>query len=384
MLKVFMRLLLLLAALSAWGKQDNDLSRHASAAAAALQAGDYLLAERENRAVLRLAPDMAEARMNLGVSLFLQKKYSAAIDSFSTALRRKPGLNNALLFLGISHFNLNEPAKALPFLQRYIREKSGDLEGQYYLGLTELALNRYADAEHSLMAAAQLEPKNIDVLYHLAQSYVGEARQSSVSKEQMAESYASTLAEIETIDPHSYRLSQLRAADYERDGDKTKAMAELESLFQKGDPHARGLHYTLGCLYMEALQYPEAQAQFQSELALDNPEPRTYLQLGHTYIALNDSQAALVALQKATVVTPDAAGVAWVEIGRTYRQLDRPKEAVAAFEKGIELGERTSNVYYQLGLEARKSGDIDRARQALTMSQKLRDEEKPPAAAARN
>jgi tetratricopeptide (TPR) repeat protein len=119
-------------------------------------------------------------------------------------------------------------------------------------------------------------------------------------------------------------------------------------------------------------------------LALDNPEPRTYLQLGHTYIALNDSQAALVALQKATVVTPDAAGVAWVEIGRTYRQLDRPKEAVAAFEKGIELGERTSNVYYQLGLEARKSGDIDRARQALTMSQKLRDEEKPPAAAARN
>jgi tetratricopeptide (TPR) repeat protein len=379
-----MRCWLFFVALSLWAEHDGDLPRHAAQAAAALQSGDYALAERENREVLRLAPNLAEAQMNLGVSLFLQKKYQPAIDAFKACLRQKPELSNARLFLGISHFNLNQAAKALPFLQRYTTEKADDLQGQYFLGLTYLALNRNTDAERVLLIARRLDSRNIDVLYHLAQTYLGEARESTRRQSALAEAYASTFAEMEGIDPHSYRLSQLRAAFYERSGEKPKAISELETLFQNADPRARGLHYTLGCLYLEALQYPQALAQFQSELTLDTPEPRTYLQLGHTYIALNNQQAALTALQKATTVTPDAAGVAWVEIGRTYRQLDKPKEAIAAFEKGIQLGERTANVYYQLGLEARKSGDLARSREALAISQKLRDEEKHPTPTDRN
>jgi tetratricopeptide (TPR) repeat protein len=359
------------------------LSRHAAAGAAALQSGDYAAAERENREVLRLAPNLPEAEMNLGVSLFLEKKYQSAIGAFETGLKQKPAMSNARLFLGISYFNLDETAKALPFLQHYTSERPADLQGQYFLGLTYLALNRSADAEQALLAARRIDPRNIDVLYHLAQTYVGEARQFPAKREHLATAYASTFAEIEAIDPTSYRLAQLRAAFYESSGEKAKAIAELETLF-KHDPHARGLHYTLGCLYLESLQYAQALAQFEAELALDNPEPRTYLQLGHTYLALSRPQAALDSLQKATVVTPDAAGVAWVEIGRTYRQLDKPSQATAAFEKGIQLGERKASVYYQLGLEARKAGDLARAREALAMSQKLRDEEKHPLATDRN
>jgi tetratricopeptide (TPR) repeat protein len=368
-------LLLFLVAAVIWAHQADALNRHASAAAAALQAGDYPAAERENRAILRLEPHLPEAQMNLGISLFLQKKYQAAIQAFEGGLRQKPDMSNARLFLGISYFNLNAAAQALGYLQAYTNERPEDLQGQYYLGLTFLALNRSSDAEHALLAARAIDPRNIDVLYHLAQTYVGEARQSPQKQAQLAKAYSATFAEIEAIDPSSYRIAQLRAAFYESTGENAKAIAELETLF-KHDPHTRGLHYTLGCLYLEAVRYPRALEQFEAELQLDNPEPRTYLQLGHTYVALSKPQEALPYLQKAALETPEAAGVAWVDMGRAYRLLNRPSEAVAAFERGIKLGERKASVYYQLSLEARKAGDPSRAHDALAMSQKLRDEEK--------
>jgi tetratricopeptide (TPR) repeat protein len=378
-----MRHLLFFVALSLWAQQDTPLARHAAAAAAALQAGDYPAAERENREVVRLDPNLPEAEMNLGISCFLQKKYQPAIEAFETGLKQKPEMSNARLFLGISYFDLNQSTKALPFLQRYTIEKPNDFQGQYFLGLTYLSLDRDSEADRALLAARRVEPTNMDALYHLAQTYVGEARRFPQRRNELADAYAATFAEIESIDPHSYRLAQLRAAFYESKGEKAKAMAELETLFEH-DPHTRGLHYTLGCLYLEAVQYPQALEQFEAELALDDPEPRTYLQLGHTYIATSKPQQAIPYLQKAVTITPGSAGSAWVEIGRAYRLLGQPLQATAAFEKGIRLGERKANVYYQLSLAARRSGDESRAREALAISQRLRDEEKHPLSSDRN
>jgi hypothetical protein len=71
-------------------------------------------------------------------------------------------------------------------------------------------------------------------------------------------------------------------------------------------------------------------------------------------------------------------------MGRAYRKLEQPIQAAAAFEKGIRLGERKANVYYQLSLAARRSGDVARAREALAISERLRDEEKHPLPTNRN
>ena len=378
-----MRLLVFFVACVLWAQNEDALGEHAAAAAAALKAGNYAAAERENRAVLRLQPNMAEAEMNLGISCFLQKKYEAAVQAFEHGLRLKPELNNARLFLGISYFDLNRPAKALPFLERFTKETPDDLQGEYFLGLTYLDLKRNTDAEHALLAARRIDPHNIDVLYHLAQTYVGEARASPERREQLARAYSSIFAEIESIDPASFRIAQLRAAFYQSQSETAKAMAELETLLQK-DPHTRGLHYTLGCLYLEAQRYPKAIEQFQSELLLADPEPRTYLQLGHSYLAENEPQQALTYLRKAMVVDVADESAAWVEMGRVYRQLGQAAQAEAAFEKGIELGERKANVYYQLSLAARRAGDVAKAEKALATSQKLRNEEKRQLPGSRN
>jgi len=365
--------LLLFAALSLWAEEDA-IERHAAAASAAMQAGDYAAAEKHNRAIVRLAPEVAEAQTNLGLSCFLQKKYEEAVQAFESGLKRKPEMANAWLFLGIARFHLNRPSQAVPALQRYTALRPQDFQGHYFLGLSLLSLESYEESGKSLLVARRIDPRNIDALYHLAQSYLGQARVKSRSRDILRASYEATVKEIAAIDPQSYRIAQLRAGYFEALGEKKKAIDELERLLQS-DPKVRGLHYTLGCLYTESRLYDRALDQFQSELRLDAPYPRTYLQLGHVYLALEQPGEALQALQRSLAIDPESAGAVWIDLGRAYNMMDQPSKAAAAFENAIELGERKASVYYQLAMAFRKAGKLEQSREALTMSQKLRDAE---------
>src|SRR5262249_35755313 len=158
--------------------------------------------------------------------------------------------------------------------------------------------------------------------------------------------------------PASYRIGQLKAGYYEATGEKKKAMQELEKLLQ-ADPKVRGLHYTLGCLYMESRLYDKAREQFEAELRLDAPYPRTYLQLGHVYLAMERPAQAQPFLERALDMEPESSGPAWVDLGRAHNMLDQPAKAAAAFEKAIQLGERKASVYYQLAMAFRRAGNLE-------------------------
>jgi tetratricopeptide (TPR) repeat protein len=373
---------LALAAVSLLAQNDDLIAKHAAAASGAMAARDYAAAERYNLAIIELQPSMPEARTNLGLAYFLQKKYEPAVRSFEAGLKLQPGMANAWLFLGISKFHLNRPSEAVPALHKFTGMRPQDLQGQYFLGLSWLSLDEYSKAEQALRAAAAIDPKNIDVLYHLAQSFLGQARATPSHRDSLWPLYRKAVAEIAAIDPQSVRLSQLRAGYFEASGEKQKAIAELEGLL-KDDPKIRGLHYTLGCLYMEALQYDKAVEQFEAEMLLDSPYPRSYLQLGHVYLKLHKPEKALPLLQRATAMEPKDAAIAWLEIARVHRSMNRTEESLAAFEKAVELGERTASTYYELAMEARKSGKHGRYQEALAISQRLREREKPQTSISR-
>ena len=368
--------LLLIAALCLTS-EDNDealVARHAASAAQAMQTGDYITAEKHHRIVVRLRPALAEAQFNLGLSLFLQKKYQEAIGAFGVALKMKPDLVNASLFAGISLFNLNRSRDALPALAKYTAAQPKDLQGQYFLGLCYLALERYAEAIKALTSARAIDPRNTDVLYHLAQSYLGQARKEPSKLNSLAPLYEEAVNQIAASNPGSFRIAQLRAGYYEATGKKAEAIRELELLLEK-DPKVRGLHYTLGCLYMEASQYEKSRQQFEAEMKLDAPYPRTYLQLGHVYLALEKPVQALALLHEALERDPDSAGPVWVDIGRAHRTLGQAERAAPAFAKAISLGERNRSNYYQLGIALKSAGDLEGSRDALETSRRLRSEE---------
>ena len=123
-----MRFWVLLFAISLIAQDDEELvARHAASASEAMRAGDYRSAERVNRTIVRLRPNMAEAQVNLGLSLFLQKKYEDAIGAFEHGLHLKPGMANAWLFLGICKFNVNRPRQAIPALRKFTAQNTGEI-----------------------------------------------------------------------------------------------------------------------------------------------------------------------------------------------------------------------------------------------------------------
>src|SRR5690242_5931249 len=101
-----MRWLLILAALTLFAQSEDIVIQHAEAVGAAMKSGNSYVAEWKFGSILALRPDMTEARMNPGLSCFLQKKYSEAIHIFSAVLNQRPDMDAAMLFAGISHFQL--------------------------------------------------------------------------------------------------------------------------------------------------------------------------------------------------------------------------------------------------------------------------------------
>lgn len=69
-------------------------------------------AEREFREAARLMPDVVEARLNLGIALYQQQKFQAAMDTFHEVLQRDPANATALKYMAVLGDRLGaEPAK---------------------------------------------------------------------------------------------------------------------------------------------------------------------------------------------------------------------------------------------------------------------------------
>ena len=369
-------LILLLVAAACAGE---DLGELAAKANSALRGGDYAGAERQYRRLVAAAPDMAEAYTNLGLSCHLQRHFSAAVEAFERGLKLRPDMASAWLFLGISYFDLNKPSRALTALKRFTGMRPDDFQGQYYTGLCLLSLDRNREAADQLKRAMQLDPRNVDGWYHLAQSNLrlaeahvqerGTKGPDPAQFDGFRQGYEEAVAKIAAIDSKSIRIRQLRAGYFQATGEDQKAIAELQAL---ASPELKitGIYYTLGCLYLRDREYDKAISAFESELRLAAPFPRTYLQLGHAWIAKEESARALPILAKAAKEEPES-GVPWVEIGRARTKLLEYPGAIQAFLKAIELKEEKSSVYYLLGTAYRKAGKMPEANAAFQKSRQL-------------
>src|SRR3954471_10884760 len=171
-----------------------------------MRGGQYASAESHYRAVLKLQPGMAEAYANIGLSCYLQKKYGDAVQAFSSGLKIRPDMSSAWLFLGLSQFHQNRPEETAKALERYVKLRPDDFQGVYYLGLSRLALEQYDAAERALLAAPGGDPKNVDVLYHLAQVYLGKARRNPDSASRIWPLYQQATESIGSLDPNSFRI----------------------------------------------------------------------------------------------------------------------------------------------------------------------------------
>lgn len=136
---------------------------HIGLAKAAEALGDWSLAERANRNVLRLKPQ-PDTHWRLAVALFAQKKFAAALPLFRDHASRKPGYRvefNAAMCCS----RLQQYEEAVPHLRRAIRHDPAQREAHEML-IATLALSYQYDAIDEAVSRARARfPEDPEIGY---------------------------------------------------------------------------------------------------------------------------------------------------------------------------------------------------------------------------
>lgn len=198
------------------------------------------------QAIVRLAPDNANAYFNLGSALLQLNRFAESEEAFRAYLHRRPHSPQALSNLGTALIGLGRYSDAESVLQRALMRNPKMTEAFSNLGTVQSLRGRYGDAEQTLRNGLDFMPKHLSMLVKLGWVLIRrgawvEAR--SVFKEAMA------------IDARSLRAIAGLATVLERKGQLEPALRLLESRIDGG--HVLPIFaqaYALVCL---GLKQPE-------------------------------------------------------------------------------------------------------------------------------
>ena len=244
----------------------------------AMQAGDFGEAETAYRQVLELAPELSEARANLGLVLFLQGKFEETVEQLARVTDEKPELPAAHLFLGLGHLKLGSPGEAIPSLEQALEYSPDNLEARQALAACYLAESDYAGAVREFQAAFSHEQDQAEAWFRLGRDYMN---------------LMSELAGGLVVgQPDSVWASRLGADMLGLSEAWEAAIPYYEAALARR-PDLPGLHASLGDARLRIGELDAAEEAFRAELQLDSRAERALLGLAGASLARGDAGAAL-------------------------------------------------------------------------------------------
>ena len=233
---------------------SDKLQQHAERAGAAMQRKDFAEAEKEYRAILAIAPQLAEIRSNLGLSLHMQDKFEPAEKEFRQALRADPRLFVPNYFLGIQLFKTNRYKEARTFLEAAVVLKPTMKEARYRLGATYVGLKEYDEAIRQYREILKQYPDEVDAYYAMGKIF-NESMENSVRELSKSPN-----------NPY-YGLTLIEALE---GGDEWRSIVDTEiPKIIRAHPSVSNLRYELARLQLRDGKIESARGLFRDELAVD-------------------------------------------------------------------------------------------------------------------
>jgi eukaryotic-like serine/threonine-protein kinase len=234
-------------------------------------------------------------------------------------------------------------------------------------GSVNQAQGFYEQAVQDFARAAEIEENNAETLRRLAAVYDRMSR-----PEEAISSYRKAIA----VQPGSYRAYSDFAIFYYRRGRYREAEDLMGRVIELA-PNLDSGHGNLGVFLMDDGHYPAAEKEMLQALHLRESEVNLN-NLGALYNYEGRDQEAIAFYQRALAIGPPTIAQ-YLNLGDTYRRLDRPRESWNAYRQGRELAEselvddpRRSFSRADLALFCARLGDRGRAEfeiaQALQMA----------------
>jgi Flp pilus assembly protein TadD len=321
----------------------------------ALQRNDEARAEYER--VIAIDPKMSAAYLNLGL-LLIDKEPAAAVAPLKKLVELLPAESRPRLLLGVAQERSQDFAGAVDTLEGASKLDPRDTETLDHLGTLYLGLKRPAEAEPKFRAVLGSKPNDAAALLGLAKSL------DAQSKPGVTEAFQNYLAVQPADKAARERLLYLLIAQQKYD----LALAELnladtvhgatsESLRERADilvaqkkwaeaiaairkalelsPKDAQLHGGLGRLMMQTRDFPTAEKELKTALALDSANLIYLKDLSSTYYLGGNYVAALATMDEIAKREKPIPFTFFIR-GLCYDKLNQPKPALAAYQTFLD------------------------------------------------
>ncbi len=129
---------------------------------------NYTAAEQTFRNLLKLAPELPQAKVGLGSALIFLGRSQESIPLLEDAVRKLPGDPQAGRALGHAYLEVHDFIKAEDTLRSLVEENPDDAESWFYLGILLVNQNYSLPALEALEKALALRPGNPIALIYRA------------------------------------------------------------------------------------------------------------------------------------------------------------------------------------------------------------------------
>lgn len=342
--------------------QESEVQEHFARAEKLLEAGQHEAAAHEFLAVLRIDPNNADARANLGVIAFFAHDYAGATQQLRTAIKLQPSLWKARALLGMSEEQLGNLREACSeFEQAFPALQDRKLRLEVGLQLAEIYYQNgdFEKAVPVLVVLRQLDPTNMDVLYASYRTY-----------SELADLAVDALA---FKDLHSARLRQVVAERLVGEGDLRGAIAAYREAL-KIDPGLPGIHMELGEAYLESHSgsaLDDAESEFKAALAQNPHDAKSECGLGDIYLRRGALKTSLERYMRAASLQPDSAE-AHLGSGTVLLKLSQFQQAAAELQKASQLDPDNAIAHYRLSLADQRLGQIKESQREAAIFERLK------------
>jgi tetratricopeptide (TPR) repeat protein len=357
-------------------KRPGDAAVHFQLGYAFTALGKLDDARGQYQKAIDLNPKMAEAYLNLGLTL-LDSDPDAAIAPLQKAAELLPNQHRPKFALGAAYERSKRPSEALE--QYQVAEKLDDQDFDTHLALGRLLLsaNRSAEAEPEFRAALNIRPDSSPARFGLAHSLAAQKKNDAAARELQA-----YLALV----PND-RAAQLEQASLLFNaGQLDESLAELDRAAAGGPEDLPALKLR-ALVYMQKNQFAPAVAVLLKATALAPKDPDLPAELGHAYLKKKDYPIAVQELIVAINANPKSIDVlndlvvaeylnknygaalggldilakheelpfgSWFIRATCYDKLGQAAPALDAYQKFLQLNkDETSDMYFEAAARAR-------------------------------
>ena len=318
----------------------------------------------EYRKAIALNPKLAAAHLNLGLTL-LERDPGAAVEPLRQAADLLPDQSHPRFLLGLALEQNGNLAGAIERYQLAQDLSPKDFEVRFALGRVLLRADRAAEAENQFREALALRADSAPARLGLANSFLAQKKLEDAAEELRTylryqpkdqESRRQLVSVLVTQKRYDQALEELDRGDTGAEPSLTgyklraeiyleqKQFAQAAEMVRKAlqlAPQDAELHARLGRLWLEKRDFAAAERELRRALAIDPNATDALRDLVAVYYLGEKYQATLDALDLlARRETPNAGS--WFVRATCYDRLARKAEAIAAYEKFLELDQGRS------------------------------------------